>query len=123
MGHPVDEPRIDAAEAALGVTLPTWLRRALAADNGGQIEVGGDRWTLHPVRDDSDPRRIRRTWDDIVRRQEAARRWTGFPDEAIAIGENGTGDMLVMIDAGSGLEPAVWDHETGVVSPVPAPTT
>lgn len=73
-----------------------------------------DVWQLFPVRDESTAERLRRTWDHIVRRTEAARAWPRFPSTAVAIGEDGSGDLLVLLPDGSAAcAVAVWNHETG----------
>jgi hypothetical protein len=110
MSFPVDEEFILAAEQELGRFLPQALRARLRRANGGEIDAKEDVWTLYPVRDTSDYRRLARTSNDIVRETEQARRWRGFPEDATAIAENGSGDLLVL-RAGSD-EVELWQHET-----------
>ena len=117
---PVDPERVAEAEAALGRPLPPRHRARLLRDNGGEVEVEAHPaveriWNLHPVRDDSDRRRLTRTVADIVRETEAAREWPNFPTGAISVAENGTGDRI-MLDARG--EYGWWDHETGATGPV-----
>lgn len=117
MAFPVAESLIDRAEAELGRVLPPAYRERLLRDNGGDItassELGEDEWQLHPVWDDSDRKRAGRTASHIVRETNAARAWDVFPDGAIAIADNGTGDRLIVL---AGLDEVRWlDHETGEV--------
>jgi hypothetical protein len=36
----------------------------LLRDNGGDLKIAGDWWILHPVRDDTDRKRLKRTAAD-----------------------------------------------------------
>lgn len=115
MPFPVQARFLDAAEAALGVRFPSAYRARLAADNGGELCAGDEVWWLHPVRDDSDRRRLARTCNDVVRETRDARARPGFPAQAVAIAHNGAGDCLVFVPAsahaGSLDEPVWrWDH-------------
>jgi hypothetical protein len=54
----------------------------------------------------------------VVRETQNAREWSGYPDNAVAIGSNGCGDQLILLrakDAPKVLAQEVywWDHETG----------
>jgi hypothetical protein len=62
VGFPSEERFVAAAEAALGVVFPAALRARLLGTNGGELELGGDAWLLHPVRDDRSPKHVAR-WD------------------------------------------------------------
>lgn len=115
MGFPVEEGRIADAEGELGRRLPSVLRERLLRNNGGDVEaskgVDDDGWQLHPVWDDSDRKRAGRTANHIVLETAEAREWQGFPEGAIAIASNGTGDRLVVLASTD--EVFWWDHETG----------
>ena len=75
--------------------------------------------------DTSDRKRLKRTSNDIVRETNSAKAWTGFPNDAVAIGCNDCGDYLIVLpedDDESKIKDIVygWDHETGktrIVSP------
>jgi len=114
--------RIRAAEAQLGRELPAALRSRLVRDNGGEIEVRGypgddPVWSLHPVWDDEDRRRAGRTANHLVRETDEAReRLEGLPAGAVVIGDNGTGDVLLVLPEGDDV--VWWDQETGAVEPV-----
>jgi len=116
MAFPVDEAQIAAAERQLGRLLPDGLRARLLRNNGGELQTDDDDWILHPVWDATDRKRMSRTANHIVRETEQARAWHGFPDSAISIATNGSGDHLV-IHAGSDAVD-LWDHETGECYPV-----
>lgn len=106
---------METAEAGLGARLPAALRLRLIRDNGGEIEVGDDIFELFKVLDTSDRVRLARTSArDIVRENQSAREWQGFPTGVVAIADNGAGDMLVLALEGSSLgeRAFVWDHET-----------
>lgn len=107
-----------AAEQHLGVTFPASYRAWLLACNGGEVEVDGEWWDLHPVADASDPRRIGPTWDHVCRQTDLARLLGGFPSAAIAIGEDGSGDRLVLLAPSPGSSPqlGIWQHASGEVS-------
>ncbi len=106
---------METAEAALGARLPAALRLRLMRDNGGEVEVGDDFFELFKVLDTRDRVRLARTSArDIVRENQSAREWRGFPTNVIAIADNGAGDLLVLALEGSGLGEGafVWDHKT-----------
>ena len=51
----------------------------------------------------------------------AAREWASFPPSAVAIGANGSGDMLVFLvenDERFGDAVYIWEHETGQIRQV-----
>jgi len=126
MPFPVDERWIAETESKLGVRFPDGFRSRMQADNGGEITTAHDAWQLYPIYDQSDRRRIRRTCNDIVRETGSAREWAGFPEHAIAIGSNGSGDQLVYIrDPASnellGAELFIWNHETRQLEPTGSP--
>jgi hypothetical protein len=113
MAFPVSEYLIVTAESALGRRFPDALRLRLAASNGGDIATADDDWTLHPVRDAADHKRLSRTANDIVHETALARQWPNFPIDGIAVAANGAGDLLILVP-GSG-ELHLWDHETGAI--------
>lgn len=117
MPFPVDVSLIQAAERLLGRKLPPDLRVRLHRLNGGEIQAIGDSWNLFPVCDPAGRRRIARTANHIIRETKAAREGAaGFPQDAIAIAENGGGDYLIVRGYGNVIE--FWDHETGETEPV-----
>ncbi len=121
MPFPVDIKWIAATEALLGVRFPAGFINAMTKDNGGSVRVSMDEFTLFPFLDKSDRKRIQRTCGSIDRETSTARStWVGFPSDAIAIGSNGGGDLLVLLpmdDSPNTLQHTIywWDHETGEV--------
>jgi SMI1 / KNR4 family (SUKH-1) len=113
MPFPVSEPFVARAEQDVGRMLPEGLRNRLMQDNGGMIAVAGGEWSLHPVWDDSDRRRIARTANHVVR--ETAQAWHrhGFPPDAVSVAKDGYGNHLVLLPGSD--EIWFWDHETGLL--------
>lgn len=110
------EAMIARAEQAVGRRLPTAWRQRLLESNGGSLETEEEEWQLYPVFDDSDQRRIKRTFNDIVRETAESRKWHGFPADAVAIGSNGTGDLLILLPesvAAFGETLYAWQHDSG----------
>jgi hypothetical protein len=124
MPFPVDAKWIAQTEEKLGVRFPASFVVAMSKNNGGSVQTRIDRFTLFPFLDATDRKRIQRTCGSIDRETNTARKdWHGFPPAAVAIGENGGGDLLLflpMADSPGTLQHTVywWDHETGEVEPV-----
>lgn len=121
MPFPVATHRIEAAESRLGCRFPASYRSRMMASNGGELEIAGEPWFLHPVLDDSDTERLRRSWDDVVRQTQLARSWRSFPEDAVSLADNGCGDRLILVPAASrDSKPALarWDHESGTVEKI-----
>ena len=117
---PVDENRIAAAERALGRRLPDGLRDRLRQENGGEIEAAGIVWSLHPILDDSDRRRLRRTGtNNMVHETEEARDTFKelFPDGAVAVAGDGGGNYLLLLPDEN--KPRWWEPRTGHLEPAP----
>ena len=115
MPFPIQEEYVQQTEEKINCRLPHYFREKLKVENGGTIHVLGDSWEIYPIYDSSDKNRIKRTCNNLITETEAARKWYGFPDEAIAIGENGSGDRLVLIRQSRskyGEEVFAWNHET-----------
>jgi len=121
MSFPVEERFIVETEKKLGAKLPPDYARKMMNENGGNVQTPPDAWVLYPIFDTSDKKRLKRTCNDVVRETQNARGWTDFPDNAVAIGSNGSGDQLVLLrdDAcpeSLGDEVFWWNHETGELS-------
>ena len=117
MAFPLDIEFVKRVEANLGRKLPLGYVVRMSRENGGGVIAGPDHWGLYPIFDDSDRKRLKRTCNDIVRETASAREWPDFPPEALAIGDNGGGDHLVLLPdpQSDRFADAVywWDHETG----------
>ena len=85
--------------------------------NGGEVELNGDAWQLLPIRDTSSRKLISRTANDVLRETRSAREWKLFPENALAIASNGTGDLLLLLRQGQQFAPdiVVWRHEDGAI--------
>lgn len=115
MPFPIEEKYIVETEEKLKGRLPHYFREKMKGENGGEIELKGDSWEIFPIYDSSDRTRIKRTCNNIISETGYAREWYGFPEEAIAIGENGSGDRLVLFRESRskyGEEIFIWNHET-----------
>ena len=118
MPFPVDSKWVAATEKKLGVRFPASYVNAMVRMNGGSVVAREGTWTLFPIFDASDRNRIQRTCSSVDRETLNARETCyEFPRNAVVIGENGCGDLLVllpMIDVPENLQHDVywWDHET-----------
>jgi hypothetical protein len=115
MALPTTELCVAAEEQTIGRRLPRAHRDRLVRENGGEIFCDGEAWQLHPVWDPSDRRTSQRSANHIARETEAARRWRGFPDGGVAVGEDGSGNRLVLLPGSDDIYR--WDHETLVSEP------
>jgi hypothetical protein len=120
MAFPVDMKWITQTESKLGVRFPAAFVTSMSRMNGGSVRTKIDVFELHPFLDGSDRKRIGRTCNSIDRETATARTFSEFPSDAVAIGANGGGDLLVLIpmeDRSEILDHAVywWDHETGEI--------
>src|SRR5215470_9834024 len=106
---------ISMAEEKLGAPLPSSYRQAMMASNGGEVAAHDDVWNLHPILDGSDRKRLLRSCNDILRETRVMRDWPDWPENAVAIADNGTGDKLLFLRESRlyGPEVYVWLHDTG----------
>jgi len=122
MGFPVDIQFVKRAEAKLGRKLPLGYVAKMCRNNGGGVTAGPDCWYLYPIFDDSDRKHLKRTCNDIARETASAREWPDFPSNALAIGHNGGGDLLVLLTQADtdryGDAVYWWDHETGELNKI-----
>lgn len=122
MPFPIDKLFINQTEEKLGARLPLGYVAAMSKDNGGTVKTEIDYWEIHPTFDTSDKKRLKRTCNDIVRETKQAMDWPEFPTNAVAIGANGGGDLLVLLKehGNDRFGDAVywWDHETGELNHV-----
>lgn len=121
MPFPVDLRFIEEAEKELGLTFPPIYKSKMMEDNGGELGTADEGWILFPFFDRTDNKRISRTCNHIVLETKKAKDWDDFPENAVAIGENGSGDYLVLMvekEASGNLSEALysWWHETGEVN-------
>jgi hypothetical protein len=120
MAFPVDDQYITAAETELGLTFPSTFKDKMKKENGGEIKTEYGSWIIHPFFDKSDIKSIKRTSNHIILETKNSKEWDGFPDNAIAIGDNGSGDKLILLPTDSNPKELsdkiyVWLHETSEV--------
>lgn len=126
MPFPVAPKWITETERKLGVRFPASFVTAMSKMNGGAVRTRIDDFTLFPFLDGSDRKRIQRTCGSIDRETNTARKACyGFPKDAVAIGANGGGDLLILLpmaDHPDTLQHSVywWDHEAAEVDKVAA---
>lgn len=121
MPFPLDMKYVRNAEAQLGRKLPGSYVGLLCRSNGGTVSSDTDSWKLFPIFDDSDRKRLARTCNDIVRETKSARERPGFPQDALAIGSNGGGDLLIFVAETVeryGDSVYWWGHETDELTKV-----
>lgn len=122
MAFPVEEKYITETENELNVKFPVKFKARMMKENGGELiekleseEEDYVHW-LFPFFDKSDKKRISRTCNHIGLETKNALEWDNFPQNAIAIGHDGSGNKLVLIHNGDGIltdELYFWNHETG----------
>lgn len=120
MPFPVDIKYIEQAEREAGRVFPEKFKAKMTEYNGGELTTDDDDWILFPFLDQSDNKRLSRTCNHILLETEKAKTWDAFPKDAIAIGENGCGDYL-LLQRNDRLSDRlsetifVWRHETGEI--------
>jgi len=121
IAFPTTEEHVVSAERELGIRLPREYRERLLSRNGGELSTAGDDWQVFPVFDATNRKTAGRSAGHIVLENDDARKWDGFPNGAVAIASNGSGDLLVLLqEAGSGRlgsQVHVWSHETQKCKP------
>ena len=120
MPFPVDKKFIEELENELGLSFPDKYKTKMTTENGGEIQTDEDEWTLFPFLDKSDNKRISRTCNHIELETANANEWDNFPADAVAIGENGLGDLLILLPDKNAIGKLtdnifVWLHETGEI--------
>ena len=123
MAFPVDEQYIAETERQLGLKFPLTFRDKMKIENGGEFEAGGDSCTIHPFFDQSNVEKIKRTCNNIILETENSREWDNFPTTGIAIGDNGSGDKLILLPTDNDstqLSDKIyfWSHETGAITEI-----
>lgn len=114
MPLPIADSEIRLTEGRLNVVLPPKYRDRMTRSNGGSILTDDDSWEMHPLADKSDEKRMRRTTNNVEYETREAKQKRGFPVDALAIGSNGCGDVLILLpdEAAFGEVVYRWNHET-----------
>ena len=120
MPFPLSSNELEKTEKEIGAKLPDSYRNAMMLDNGGSVELQEDDWELFPIRNQESRKLISRTANHILRETALAKEWRGYPDNAIAIGSNGSGDLLVLLKEDSVFNNQVylWGHEEASLTTV-----
>ncbi|QOF80833.1 CbrC family protein [Variovorax sp. 38R] len=105
---PAPDNALRALEEKLGIALPPALRGCYATANGGRFGDPQRRdaeWQLHPVRDSSDRKQLKRTAEDILHFTQIALRNTHFPRHGLSIAHDYTmsRQLLVLRDEATGV--------------------
>jgi hypothetical protein len=114
MPFPIEEKYITETELLFAVKFPTNFKNKMMRSNGGELIVNEIEIELFPFFDKSDRKRISRTCNHIGLETNNARKWNGFPKNAIAIGSDGFGNLIILIHDGNGIlkeELYFWNHE------------
>jgi hypothetical protein len=114
MPLPIPASEIDRSEKVVGYRFPDSYRKFLSVRNGGEISTDYDDWLLFPLQDHTSKETLRRTSNHALYETKKAQEWRGFPHNALAIGSNGEGDLLVFLSDEKQLSGKVyvWRHET-----------
>ncbi len=119
MTFSINEKYLSDAEKKIGAIFPHFYVNRIKMENGGYIKISSESWKLFPIFDSSEKKRLKRTSNDVLVETKNAREWKDFPTNAIAIGGNDYGDLLILIiDVKTNkMENAIflWSHETGNV--------
>lgn len=114
MPFPIDEKYIIETESDLNVKFPIEFKSRMIEYNGGELSTG--EFELYPFFDTSDQKRISRTCNHIGLETRNAREWDRFPEHGIAIGSDGSGNLIILIHNGNGIltdNVYFWNHENG----------
>ena len=97
MPFPVDLKYIVELENELGLKFPDKFKDKMIQENGGEIQTDNDLWILYPFLNKSNNKMISRTCNHIGLETKNAKEWINFPMDAVAIGQNGLGDLLILL--------------------------
>jgi cell wall assembly regulator SMI1 len=102
----VDESDIKLAEERLGLVFPEQYKELFKLVNNAEI----GEWILYPIKTQINPKK---TWDDVVRQNKEVRE-ERMSEDLIAIGDDGSGDILCfkMVNGKLGDTIYLWYHET-----------
>ncbi|MEH7298753.1 SMI1/KNR4 family protein [Neobacillus drentensis] len=102
----VDELDIKLAEEKLGAIFPEQYKILFKLVNNAEI----GEWILYPIKTQINPKK---TWDDVVRQNKEVRD-ERMSEALIAIGDDGSGDILCFkkMNGKMGDTIYLWNHET-----------
>ena len=108
MPFEISEQEIQKTEKELGASLPHDYREAMKIENGGEGLTKEDDWEFYPIKDTSSKKRISRTCYHIIKETESCHGFGYFPENVIAIANNGLGDQMVFIKDGDKYSDTVY---------------
>lgn len=109
MALPISQEMIARTEQVMGVIFPSVYKMHMSRQNGGYATLDGDQWRIHPIRDTTDRRSIRRSSEDVQRETKTAiEDGLGFPPDGIAIACNDAGDILFLKREGPRASERLW---------------
>ncbi|WP_397302596.1 SMI1/KNR4 family protein [Nonlabens ulvanivorans] len=118
MPFPIEEKYMMELESELGLIFPLNFRNRMIKCNGGELITDDLEIELFPFFDKSDKKRISRTCNHIGIETKNAQGWNGFPDNGVAIGSDGFGNLLILAHKGDGnLADTIyfWTHDNGEI--------
>ncbi|MFD1015755.1 SMI1/KNR4 family protein [Winogradskyella rapida] len=105
----------------MNVKSPTIFKNQMIKSNGGELATEEYEFELFPFFDKSDRKRISRTCNHIGLETKNAREWNGFPENGIAIGSDGFGNLIILTHNGNGIltdNVYFWNHEIGQIAKI-----
>ena len=126
MPFPLEYKFIRATEDQIGFKFPEKYEAKMQIDNGGEINIDFfdsehesddddiEAWWLFPFQDTSDIKKIKRTMNHLSAEHQSIREIDGFPENSVAIAQNGAGDYLLLQAEDSvnlGEEIYIWRHD------------
>ena len=123
MPFPIEEKYIKATEEELNVIFPPKFKKRMMEDNGGTLSSYKiESIELYPFFDKSSKKRISRTWSHIGLETKKERETDyGFPENAIAIGNDGCGNQVILKHNGDNVLKDtfyLWNCKTGKIKKI-----
>ncbi|PCI35130.1 MAG: SMI1/KNR4 family protein [Flavobacteriaceae bacterium] len=121
MPFPVNEKYIIETESEMKIKFPNEFKNRMMKSNGGELSTEEYEFELFPFFDKSDRKRISRTCNHIGLETKNAREWNGFPENGIAIGSDGIGNLIILTHNGNRIltdNVYFWNHEIGQIEKI-----
>jgi len=95
MGFNLEKKFIIETEKQLNYVFSDSYAKKMTNNNGGELTIENEGWFLFPIFDNSDKKRLKRTFNDIIRETKFFHsQYEGF-NEYITFAYNGSGDYLL----------------------------
>jgi len=95
MGFNLDNLSIAKTEQLLDFEFSSSYKERMSYNNGGEITIQNEGWFLLPIFDNSDKKRLKRTFNDIIKETRLFHSEYSNFHSYIPFAYNGTGDYLV----------------------------